>query len=250
MLRKTTVAAMIVLASGAAQAALGPGTLAFTSFNADEDGFSLVTFADIAANTTIYFQDNEWNGQAVGAGGAFNTGEGLHTWSTGASPIAAGTVVRFAAVDQASRSASIGTLASSGDTGLNATAETIYAYLGATVSEPTTFLAAVSTGGFGSNGTLDNTGLQTGVSAVSLTASTDYAQYVGMRSGEASFAGYLQKVNDASNWTMIVGGDQAAMMPDTTAFTITPVPEPETYALMLAGLGLVGWAARRRANGR
>ena len=25
-----------------------------------------------------------------------------------------------------------------------------------------------------------------------------------------------------------------------------PVPEPETYALMLAGLGLVGWAARRR----
>jgi hypothetical protein len=27
---------------------------------------------------------------------------------------------------------------------------------------------------------------------------------------------------------------------------VTPVPEPETYALMLAGLGLVGWAAARR----
>jgi hypothetical protein len=26
------------------------------------------------------------------------------------------------------------------------------------------------------------------------------------------------------------------------------VPEPETYALMLAGLGLVGFAARRRAS--
>ena len=25
-----------------------------------------------------------------------------------------------------------------------------------------------------------------------------------------------------------------------------PVPEPETYAMMLAGLGVVGWAARRR----
>jgi hypothetical protein len=25
-----------------------------------------------------------------------------------------------------------------------------------------------------------------------------------------------------------------------------PIPEPETYALMLAGLGLVGWAASRR----
>jgi len=27
---------------------------------------------------------------------------------------------------------------------------------------------------------------------------------------------------------------------------VTPVPEAETYAMMLAGLGLVGWAARRR----
>jgi len=27
---------------------------------------------------------------------------------------------------------------------------------------------------------------------------------------------------------------------------LAPVPEPETYALMLAGLGLVGWAAARR----
>jgi hypothetical protein len=27
---------------------------------------------------------------------------------------------------------------------------------------------------------------------------------------------------------------------------LAPVPEPETYALLLAGLGVVGWAARRR----
>ncbi len=30
------------------------------------------------------------------------------------------------------------------------------------------------------------------------------------------------------------------------SFDVTPVPEPETYALMLAGLGLIGMVARRR----
>ena len=29
-------------------------------------------------------------------------------------------------------------------------------------------------------------------------------------------------------------------------FQMAPIPEPETYALMLAGLGAIGWAARRR----
>ncbi len=32
----------------------------------------------------------------------------------------------------------------------------------------------------------------------------------------------------------------------TEPFPVTSVPEPETYALMLAGLGLLGFAARRR----
>jgi hypothetical protein len=32
-----------------------------------------------------------------------------------------------------------------------------------------------------------------------------------------------------------------------TSFSIAPVPEPETWAMMLLGLGVVGYAARRRA---
>jgi len=32
-------------------------------------------------------------------------------------------------------------------------------------------------------------------------------------------------------------------------FALTPVPEPGTYALLLAGLGVVGFVARRRRNG-
>ena len=41
----------------------------------------------------------------------------------------------------------------------------------------------------------------------------------------------------AAAWAVRIG-DVAAV----------PVPEPETYALMLAGLGLVGWAAKRRRS--
>ena len=33
------------------------------------------------------------------------------------------------------------------------------------------------------------------------------------------------------------------------ASAITPVPEPETYVMMLAGLGALGFLARRRRNG-
>ena len=35
-------------------------------------------------------------------------------------------------------------------------------------------------------------------------------------------------------------------MNEFSAVAVTAVPEPETYALLLAGLGLLGFAARRR----
>jgi len=37
-----------------------------------------------------------------------------------------------------------------------------------------------------------------------------------------------------------------AFTTDLSPFAIAAVPEPETYAMLLAGLGLVGVAARRR----
>ena len=42
------------------------------------------------------------------------------------------------------------------------------------------------------------------------------------------------------------GNDIARIYLSATSVTVTPVPEPETYAMLLAGLGLVGWAARQR----
>lgn len=37
---------------------------------------------------------------------------------------------------------------------------------------------------------------------------------------------------------------------DDLSMNVTAVPEPQTYALLLAGLGVVGWMARRRRPGR
>lgn len=67
--------------------------------------------------------------------------------------------------------------------------------------------------------------------------------------GDQSFSQYVQFVAD-------VGVDITGLIfsntPPTNAFEVAnfsvtaPIPEPETYALMLAGLGAVGFIARRR----
>ena len=58
--------------------------------------------------------------------------------------------------------------------------------------------------------------------------------------GESDFfnTGRLNTVIIPTGATLVTGSG--------TVYGITPVPEPETYAMLLAGLGLVGWAARRR----
>jgi hypothetical protein len=233
----TSAALLAATASGTAGAALLTGDIAFTSFNADEDGWALVTFKDIAANTTIYFTDNEWDGSM------FNTGEALRTWDTGGSTIQAGTVVRFSAVDTAGATVTYGTLTQTGDTGLNATAETVYAYLGPNASTPTTFLGAVTS--LGNASEITPAGLTAGTNGVVLTASTDFAQYTGPRSGLTTFAAYAPFVNNPANWSIIVGGSNELAIPDLTAFTVVPVPA----AAWLLGSGLaalVGLRARAR----
>lgn len=54
-------------------------------------------------------------------------------------------------------------------------------------------------------------------------------------------------VSDTTGYSLIPGALYAYKVSaaDLAAYT-APVPEPETYAMLLAGLGLVGWAARRR----
>lgn len=254
MLRKTAFALLLAACGASANAAsLNTGDIAFTSFNADEDGLSFVTFKDIAANTTIYFADNEWTGSA------FNTGESYNQWNSGTSVIAAGTVIRFAGYDKTTLSATAGTLSRvtvSGSTnwGIANSNETIYAYLGTGAATPTTFLAAITNGSFATDGSLTSTGLVEGSSAIRLntlapSATPDYAEYIGPHSGMASFNEYKAQVANVANWTVdTTNGSYATTVPNTAAFTVTAVPEPESYAMLLAGLGLIGFAARRRAR--
>ncbi|WP_153116388.1 PEP-CTERM sorting domain-containing protein [Rhodocyclus tenuis] len=250
MLRKSVFALLLAASSVGAHATLNTGDIAFTSFNADEDGLSFVTFRDISANTSIYFSDNEWSGSA------FNSGESYNLWNSGSSAIAAGTVVRLSAYDKTGLSASIGNLSRvsvSGNSnwGIANSNEVVYAYLGSATA-PTTFLAAITNGSFSADGSLSGTGLVEGSSAIRLnalatSATPDYAEYTGARAGKASFDDYRALVGNVANWTVDTSnGSYASTVPNTAAFSVTAVPEPQSYAMLLAGLCLMGAIARRR----
>jgi hypothetical protein len=50
---------------------------------------------------------------------------------------------------------------------------------------------------------------------------------------------------DVTNWHKLIG-NPTGLRVEFDASNITAVPEAETYAMMLAGLGMLGFAARRR----
>jgi hypothetical protein len=74
----------------------------------------------------------------------------------------------------------------------------------------------------------------------------------GLTNGNQSFAQYVTFV--AAAGTMITGlvfdNSPNRNAFEVANFNVTPVPEPETFALILAGLGAIGFITRRRRNDR
>jgi hypothetical protein len=68
----------------------------------------------------------------------------------------------------------------------------------------------------------------------------------------SGYAGTLTALGATSFTKVGIGGldlNGASKGFDLDAVSIAAVPEPETYAMLLAGLGIVGWMARRRGEG-
>ena len=199
--------------------ALSTGDILFVCFNAANEAFGFVATTDIPAGEIIFFTDEEWDDSID----AFGTGERDITWTAPAEGLVAGEVVIISNLNESGPIITGGgTVVEDGATGLNAAGETLYAYQGAVVRQPVTFLAAVA------NHTGDsilNTGLTPGVDALFLDDDADYGEYTAFRSGQATIADYAPIIADiSSNWTQIIDnedtGEANTLVCDDTDFII------------------------------
>jgi hypothetical protein len=117
----------------------------------------------------------------------------------------------------------VGTITGAGSFNIGGSGDTVYAYQGVSVTEPTGFLAVIANWAGDST---DNTGLAPN-EIVILATNVDIAAYTASRSNKPTFAGYLDSLADSANWITEDGsGDQstdgtAPDVPfDTTAFTL------------------------------
>lgn len=237
-LRALLLTLFIILPTMGLFAQPSPGDIMFVAYNGDgDDGFAIVALTDIPANSTVYFNDNEWNGQAIGSGGAFDgTGEGEMTWDTGSATITAGTVIVFDEIDNASNTnygASVGTL--SGTTALGASDEVIYAFVGTDENTPTIFLSAIANDEFlVANGELTNTGLTAGVDAVAIDGDEDVMVYSGSTVCNGTRGDCAAQIANTANWSTDDGSgsqDDDGNAPDfpddvPSAFTGTALVAP------------------------
>lgn len=270
-----TLAALAGAALGNAHAAgttLSSTAFAFTGVNGNTTvgGWSFVTFVDLAAGTTIYFTDTNVL-QTTTASGVFSTtAETFWSW-TASAPVAAGTSVALlgtgATGQYAAKSGAAGGTANGTVTNLNGGASNIssggdilYAYQAASYAtnyQPAaiTFLGAISNRG--TYPTSDNPTAATGLSGIQVreykidaATATRYTQFTAqVTTNDVPFSSLAQLQSAlavGSNWTTVAASNTTPIVSDVLA--VTAVPEPQSLALLLAGLGVVGSVARRRGS--
>lgn len=218
-MKSYVIVTLLVCSQSLTSFGLSPADIMFIAYNADgTDGFSILALVDIPANSTVYFNDNEWNGSAIGSGGAFySSTEGEITWNSGASILAAGTVVIFENTkNTVTTTVTEGTV--TGNIDLNSTDEVLYAFEGTDDVTPTTFLSAIANDGFsdvsegtGGNGTLENTGLTVAVNAIEFSDDDDVIIYMGSTTCNNTVADCAAVIADPVNWDGEGGaGDQSS----------------------------------------
>lgn len=260
-MNKTLLTLALAALSVQAQAALNAGDIAIIGFidNGTPDSFAFVTLADVAANEVVYFTDNGWTGAGFrsGSGTDGNGNESLIKW-TATSAIAAGTIISSASTSASYAWTNSGAIPGSasgtfGDLAFNQSGEQIYAFQASAslpLQNPTQHLFVLDdTNGFehatdSSTGSIP-TGLTSGINALTLNLAS--ANFVAVNdsvlTGQAKTkAQWLATFADSANWTSAASGS----LPVGSIAIASPAPEPESYALFLAGLGLVGLMARRQ----
>lgn len=97
---------------------------------------------------------------------------------------------------------------------------------------------------FGSD--IDGNFLQRGVVIVSATDTDGSLQTFRVRASESTFIGFVSDEALTSLSVRVLSLRNNPVWPTVDNLTVAAVPEPGTYAMLLAGLGVLGFLARRR----
>ncbi|MFC0604428.1 hypothetical protein [Winogradskyella pulchriflava] len=168
---------------------LDTGDIAFTSYNSkNNDSFSIVLLKDIAPNTTIFFTDDEWNGNR------FGTSENNLAWNSGTTMLPAFTEINFTNIKYKPNSNYGFTI---GNLNLSQEGDAIFAYIGESFKQPLKFLSAISNDP-NQYGTLINTNLEEGRSAITLPMNTYSA--ILKEKIKSSKEEIIEQLNDSNNY--------------------------------------------------